>query len=98
MVTVVVCPAIHVVGEMEEMDAPAAQGSCAWQKAEESRNKNVAARRSGPGIAPPFDPRACAWVRSFRRVGCELGRKNGSEQLYPTGAKRITKESFSLVT
>ena len=54
MVTVVVCPAIHVVGEMEEMDAPAAQGSCAWQKAEESRNKNVAARRSGPGIAPPI--------------------------------------------
>lgn len=82
MVTVVVCPAIHVVGEMEEMDAPAAQGSCAWQKAEESRNKNVAARRSGPGIAPPhltqelahgfdpFDGLAANWAGKTVRSNC----------------------------
>jgi hypothetical protein len=48
------------------------QSVCAWHKAGEISNKSVAARRNGPGIAPPIYPRACAWVRSFQGVGYGL--------------------------
>src|ERR1039458_5264372 len=87
MVTVVVCPAIHVVGEMEEMVCCTSvlQLVCAWQIVGENSRKSVAAWRSGPGIAPPICPRACAWVRSFQRVGDELSVKSGSKEVYMAG-------------
>lgn len=77
MVTVVVCPAGQVLGVIDEMDGTSPmQSVCAWQKVEENSSKSVAAWRSGPTIAPPFDPRDCAWVKSFRRVGYEMKLKS----------------------
>jgi hypothetical protein len=103
-VTVVVSPAIHEEGEMEEMDGCAqTQSSCAWQTAGENRKKaaqsssnDVATWGNGLLMAPP--PISQGLVHGgavLSWVGYESWPKNGSWELYSdSGTKYIKNTNF----